>query len=169
MAVKGMRSEVVVVQHSLAGDSLFSGTIAGIVGGALFSSFAMGTAVMNGADLLAPFRLTGATFIGSGALEGGLGIVLYGVALHLITSIAWGVVFAALLPREATPGAAFVAGLVFGLVVMLVMSYAALPLVNPVMRDAVEGTTSFTMGHLIYGGSLALVPMLRRRLLAPGE
>ncbi|MEW5916105.1 MAG: hypothetical protein AB1762_06855 [Gemmatimonadota bacterium] len=169
MAVKGMRSEIVVVQHTVAGDSIFSGGIAGIVGGALLMSFAIGTSVMNGGDILSPFRLAGATFIGPAAMNGGTAIILYGALVYLVTSIVWGILFAAILPRDASPGSAFVAGLVYGLVVMLIMSYAVLPLVNPVMRSAVEGTTSFTMEHLIYGGSLALVPMLRRRFTTQGE
>lgn len=46
---------------------------------------------------------------------------------------------------------------------MLVMLYVVLPVVNPVMREAVDGTTAFTVAHLMYGAPLALVPTLRRR------
>jgi hypothetical protein len=46
---------------------------------------------------------------------------------------------------------------------MLVMLHFVLPAVNPVMREAVDGTTSFLLAHLVYGGSLATVPMLRRQ------
>ena len=163
MAVRGMRSEVAVVQHISVADTIFAGTLAGMVGGVLFAVFAMGTSIMNGGDILSPFRLTGAAIFGAGALEGGMGIVVYGLALHIITSIIWGTLFAGMLPREASLGATVVAGLIYGLIVMLVMLYLVLPVVNPVMREAVDGATSFTMEHLIYGGSLSLVPMLRRQ------
>jgi uncharacterized membrane protein YagU involved in acid resistance len=163
MAVKGMRSEVTVVQHIGVADTVFAGSLAGMVGGALYASFAMGTSIMNGADILSPFRLTGAALMGTGALEGGTVVVVYGLLLHMVTSIVWGVLFAAILPHEASLAATLVAGLVYGIVVMLVMLYLVLPVANPVMREAVDGTTSFTIEHLIYGGSLSLVPMLRRR------
>jgi len=164
MSVRGMRSEVTVVQHISVADTVFAGTVAGMVGGVLFALFAMGTSIMNGADILSPFRLTGAAFVGAGALEGGSVVVIYGLLLHIMTSIVWGTLFAAILPREASLGATMVAGLIYGLVVMLVMLYLVLPVVNPVMREAVDGTTSFTIEHLIYGGSLSLVPMLRRQV-----
>ncbi|MGH7710738.1 MAG: hypothetical protein ACREOG_05615 [Gemmatimonadaceae bacterium] len=161
MAVRGMRSEVAVVQHISIADTVFAGALAGTIGGLLLALFAMGTAVMMGADILSPFRLTGATFLGAAALDGGAGIILYGLLLHLATSMAWGILFAAILPREAPVGVVFVAGLVYGLLVMLVMWYLVLPVANPTLRDATTGTTSFTIEHLIYGGSLAAVPMLR--------
>ncbi len=163
MAVRGMRSEVTVVQHISVADTVFAGSLAGMVGGVLFAFFGMGTSIMNGADILSPFRLTGAAFVGAAALEGGTVVVIYGLMLHIMTSIMWGILFAAILPREASLGATMVAGLIYGLIVMLVMLYLVLPVANPVMREAVDGTTSFTIEHLIYGGTLSLVPMLRRR------
>lgn len=163
MAVRGMRSEVVVVQQVSVGDTLYAGAIAGSVGGALLMIFAMGMAVLNGMDILSPLRLIGATFVAAGALEGGAGVILYGLLLHTATAAAWGILFATILPRHASLGAAFVAGLVYGLLVMLVMLYVVLPIANPVMREAIDGTTAFSVEHLVYGGALALVPALRRR------
>ena len=165
MAVRGMRSEVAVVQQVSVGDTLYAGAIAGSVGGVLFLIFAMGIAVLNGVDILSPLRLVGATFIGAGALEGGAGVILYGSLLHTATAVAWGVLFAAILPRDVPLSAATIAGLVYGLLVMLVMLYVVLPIANPVMREAVDGTTAFSIEHLIYGGALALVPALRRRFM----
>jgi len=163
MAVRGMRSEIAVVEQVNVGDTLYAGAIAGSVGGVLFMIFAMGMAVLNGMDILSPLRLVGGTFIGAGALEGGAGVILYGALLHTATAAAWGILFAALLPREAPLSAALIAGLVYGLLVMLVMLYAVLPVANPTMRESVDGTTAFSMEHLIYGGTLVLVPALRRR------
>lgn len=165
MAVRGMRSEVSVVQQVSVGDTLYAGAIAGSVGGVLFMIFAMGIAVLNGMDILSPLRMIGATFIGAGALEGGAGVILYGSMLHTATAAAWGILFAAILPRDVPPSAALIAGLVYGLLVMLVMLYLVLPVANPVMREAVDGTTAFSIEHLIYGGALALVPALRRRYM----
>ena len=163
MAVRGMRGEVAVVEHVSVGDALYAGSVAGTLGGALFLIFAMGVAVLNGMDTLSPLRLIGATFVGAGALEGGAGVILYGLMLHIATAAAWGVLFAMILPKQATAGVALVAGFVYGLLVMLVMLYVVLPITNPIMREAVDGTTSFSIEHLIYGGALALVPALRRR------
>lgn len=164
MAVRGMRSEVAVVEHVPVGDPLYAGTAAGIAAGALFLIFAFGVAVLNGMDTLSPLRLIGATFVGAGALEGSAGVIVYGLLLHILTSAAWGVLFASILPRQASLGAALVGGIVYGLLVMLVMLYVVLPIANPVMRAAVDGTTAFGIEHLIYGSALALVPALRRGL-----
>jgi hypothetical protein len=169
MAVRGIRSEVAEVHDIGVGDTVVAGTLAGLVGGACFALLAMGSAIMGGGDILSPFRLTGAAFIGSGALESGVGVGVYGFLVHIAASVVWGILFAAILPRDASVGAALVAGLVYGLIVMLVMTYLVLPVVNPVMREAVVGTTPFVMEHLIYGASLAIVPMLRQRFAARME
>jgi hypothetical protein len=163
MAARGIRSEIAVVQHISVPDTVLSGALAGTIGGVFQALFAMGTATLGGADILSPFRLTGATLIGPSALEGGAGIIAFGLLLHLVMAAAWGSLFAAILPREASAGSAFIAGLIFGTIVMLVMLHFVLPAVNPVMREAVDGTTSFLLAHLVYGGSLATVPMLRRQ------
>jgi hypothetical protein len=164
MAARGIRSEIAVVDHISPPDTILSGALAGIVGGVFFALFAMGTAIMSGADILSPFRLTGATFVGAGALEGGVGVIGYGLLIHLVTAAAWGALFAAILPGEASIGPAVVAGLIYGLIVMLIMLHFVLPTVNPVMREAADGAAWFVLAHLIYGGSLAIVPMLRRQL-----
>lgn len=163
MAVRGMSSEVAVVRQVSVGDTLYAGAFAGLAGGAMAALFAMLAAVLSGMDILSPVRMVGATFVGAGALEGGAGVVGYGLLLHAATSMAWGVLFTSILPRRASAGAALGSGLAFGLVVMLVMLYLVLPVVNPIMREAVDGTAAFTVAHLIYGASLSLVPTLRRR------
>jgi hypothetical protein len=164
MAARGMSSEVAVVRQVSVGDTLYAGALAGMVGGVVTALFAMAAAAANGMDILSPVRMIGATFIGAGALEGGAGVIGYGLLLHAATAMAWGVLFTSILPRQASAGAALVAGLVYGLVVMLVMLYVVLPVVNPLMREAVDGTTAFMVAHLIYGAALALVPTLRGRL-----
>jgi len=163
MAVRGIRSEVAIVHNIAVGDKLVPGAVAGVVGGTCMALFAMGMAVMGGADILSPFRLTGATFVGPQALEGSVTFLAYGILLFYVAAVVWGVMFAAILPREATLGSALVAGLIFGIIVMLVTQHFVLPIVNPVMHEVVDGRTSFTIEHLIYGGSLAIMPLLRRR------
>ncbi len=163
MAVRGMSSEVAVVRQVSVGDTLYAGALAGMVGGVVAALFAVVVAAANGMDILSSVRLIGATFIGAGALEGGAGVIGYGLLLHAATAMAWGVLFTTILPRQASAGPALVGGLVYGLIVMLVMLYVVLPVVNPVMREAVDGTTVFTIAHLLYGAALALVPTLRRR------
>jgi uncharacterized membrane protein YagU involved in acid resistance len=163
-----MSSEVAVVRQVNVGDTLYAGAFAGMVGGVVAVLFAMAVAVATGMDILSPVRLIGATFIGASALEGGAGVIGYGLFLHATTAIAWGVLFTSILPREASAGTALVAGLVYGLIVMLVMLYVVLPVVNPVMRETVDGTTAFTISHLVYGAALALVPTLKRRFATQG-
>lgn len=158
-----MTSEVAVVQHESVGDTVLAGALAGAIGGALLLAGAMTAAAMGGMDILSPIRLIGATFLGSGALEGGAATVAFGLTIHMAASIAWGILFAAILPRVTSIAAALVAGLAFGLVVMLLMLYLVLPLVNPVMHQAVDGTNAFVFSHLLFGLALSLVPILRHR------
>ena len=164
MSAKGMRSEVAVVRYVGVGDTVFAGAFAGGIGGLLVLLVAMTSAAINGMDILSPIRLIGSTFVGAGALQGGASTIGFGLVLHLIASITWGIGFAALLPRVTSIAAAFVAGLTYGLVVMLVMLYLVLPLANPLMREAVDGTNAFTVAHLAFGAALSLVPLFRYRL-----
>ncbi|MGQ0540161.1 MAG: hypothetical protein ACT4R6_14555 [Gemmatimonadaceae bacterium] len=164
MAVRGIRDDALLVRHTATGGTLKAGALAGIIGGLLLAAFAMMMAVSNGEDILSPVRMIGATFIGPDALDGGAGIVMYGLILHVVTSIVWGVLFAAILPRTASVGFALVAGLIYGLVVMVVMLFLVMPIVNPTMRDAVSPMmTPFAIEHLLFGAALALVPIFRRR------
>ncbi len=163
MAVRGIRGEIAVLQHIGVPDTILSGALAGTIAGVFYALFAMGTATLSGADIVSPFRLTGATFVGTSALQGGAGVVAYGLLLHLITAAAAGLAFAVVLPREASVYSALGAGLIYGLIVMLVMQHFVLPAVNPAMHDAIDGTPSVLIAHLIYGGSLASVPMLRNQ------
>ena len=165
MPVRGMTSEVAVVQHVSAGDAVFTGALAGLVGAVLFALVAGIGAIADGLDTLSPFRTIGATFVGPAAL-GGLLVVVYGLTLHLATSVTWGVFFAALLPRDVSWRVALVSGFLYGLLVMLVMAYVVLPWANPLLRQSAEGSAAFAISHLVYGGALALVPALRRRFFA---
>src|SRR5687767_10559931 len=118
MAVKGMTSEAAIVQEVSVGEGALAGALAGMFGGLMMTVFAMGVAVMNGMDILSPVRLIGATFVG-GALDGGTAVIAYGLVLHVAPAIPCGVLFSFMLPRNPPVGASLVAGLLYGLIVML--------------------------------------------------
>lgn len=83
-----------------------------------------------------------------------------GVAVHLITGAGWGIVFALLVRAlQITRIAVVPLGAVFGVAVMLVMAYAALPIVagafdsGAPIRDmpSMVGWGTFAIEHLIFG------------------
>src|SRR5918995_1465195 len=111
MAVPRMSSEVAVVRHVSAGDTVLAGALAGAIGGIVVALIAMISAAGSGMDTLSPIRLIGATFVGPGALEGGASIIGFGLLLHLVVSTGWGILFAAILPRGTSVAAALVGGL----------------------------------------------------------
>jgi hypothetical protein len=154
-----------VVYRNRAGTAtIAAGALAGIVGGIIMAMFAMMYAAIMGMGILAPLRMIGATFYGPEALVGGAGVLLYGLMIHMITSAAWGAVFALLLPRGISPAAAAGWGAVFSLVVLLVMTYGVLPWANPTMAARVPMMMgAFVIEHLLFGLGLGLTPVFERR------
>jgi hypothetical protein len=67
--------------------------------------------------------------LGSDAFRGGLSTAAIGFCMHLCVSIAWGIVFAFAFSRVAWMRAhPWLAGLIFGAVVMQIMAYLVVPL-----------------------------------------
>jgi hypothetical protein len=106
----------------------------------------------------------GATFVGPTALVGGAGILLWGLAVHMMASAAFGVIFAALMRRETPPSTALLAGLAYGLAVMVVMTWVVVPFTNHVMHDRIPLMWgSWIIQHALFGVGVSLAPYFRRR------
>jgi len=143
--------------------SLQGGAAAGAAGGVLMAGWAMVLAALTGYGPLFPFRLVGATLIGDDALVGGAAIVSYGLGLHLVAAVALGTVFGALSRWASSRSAALVAGIVYSVGLLLLMSYLVLPLANPALLHRmvlVPGSWFFL--HVLYGAGVSLAPAIAR-------
>lgn len=143
---------------------LATGVVAGLLGGMLMAAWSMSYAAVTGIGFFMPLKLIAATVHGVESLVGGPGVLLIGVLIHVVVAMGYGVLFALLLPRGASIGAGFLAGLAYGALILLFMTYIVLPLGNEIMRERVELIpTSWIVTHLIFGATVGLlVPALRR-------
>jgi hypothetical protein len=98
------------------------------------------------------------------------GPAVVGLALHLLTGAFWGAIFGLLVSTGRLGGLiGLLAGIVYGLAVMVVMAFIGLPIVAAVFGggDAISdmprlaGWGTFTIEHAIYGAVLGLWPLLR--------
>jgi hypothetical protein len=98
------------------------------------------------------------------------GPALLGLVVHLATGAFWGAVFGLLVSTGWLRGVGgFLAGVVYGLAVMVVMAFVALPLIASVFGGGepvsdmpkLAGWGTFTIEHAIYGAVLGLWPLLR--------
>jgi hypothetical protein len=82
--------------------------------------------------------------------------VILGLMGHMMNSVIFGIVFAAVVARRVRGVGALVgAGIVYSLVVLGVMWFAVVPLVDPVMLK-LDGLL-FAIAHMMWGAALGLV------------
>ncbi|MHB1846089.1 MAG: hypothetical protein ACYCWW_14785 [Deltaproteobacteria bacterium] len=141
-----------------------AGILAGIIGGLLMAMWAMVSAAVQGMSFLAPIKLIGATFVGPSALGGSVGILVWGLMLHLTVSAMWGILFASILRRETRGGTALLAGVAYGFVILLLMTWVVVPFTNQVMHDRIPMMWgSWIIEHVFFGVGVALAPYFRRQ------
>lgn len=142
---------------------LEAGVLAGLAGGGLMGLLAMIHAAVIGTGFWLPMKLVAGVWFGAGAVTGGAGVVLAGLATHLAVSIAWGLLFALLVRRTLDYVPALLVGLAYGAGIWVLMSYGVLPWANEAMFSRVEPVMSWFFGyHLLYGAGVALGPVLTR-------
>jgi uncharacterized membrane protein YagU involved in acid resistance len=90
-----------------------------------------------------------------------LGPALLGLVIHPMWSAFWGMIFGLIARRlHLTEGVAIISGLIYGLLVMLVMSFIVVPIVGAPDLLRLVGTLSFVIAHaLFYGLPLGLWPV----------
>lgn len=156
------------------------GAVGGLIAGVAMAMFAMiAGATYQGTGFFTPMYHIASPLIGDETMKRSmqdgrfyfqLGPALLGLTLHMMTSVIYGVIFALLARSVRLRGAAAVlAGAIYGLAVMLFMSFLVLPVTADVVgggaavRDMprMVGWTSFTIEHVIYGGVLGLLPWVR--------
>ena len=167
----------VVARRSTVAEVVEAGSVAGLVGGLAMLVVAIVYSAVAGHGPWAPLHAIAATVVGSTAATemSLLAVGVAGLLVHATVSIGFGIVFAALMPRTVPAAPAFALAAFAGVSILVVMSLAVLPLVNPVARShfmwgsspgAVPVVVAFAM-HLAYGAGLSLAPWLRRRIEAP--
>src|SRR5438105_4267264 len=149
------------------------GALVGVIGGVLMAVFTMlasGTYLQTGFftpmyAIAAPLigRQTLQTSLTHGVFYFALGPALLGLVVHLLWSAFWGMIFG-LIARglHLTEGVAIIGGLVYGLLVMLVMSFIVVPIVGAPDLLRLVGTLSFIIANaLFYGLPLGLWPVVQ--------
>lgn len=131
--------------------------------------FAMIYAAASRMGASAPLRMIAGTFYGRDAMKAGVDALVVGLIIHMMVSMGWGMVFAIAAKRHAGIGSSIGLGMLFGLIVWALMTFIALPIVNPMMREQVDTMqAAFLIEHLMYGAGVGLMPAIRRRLSAGG-
>jgi hypothetical protein len=143
-----------------------AGALAGLLGGALMALVAFRLALAGTPESWHPLRSIAATLLGPEALAGGTFAMVLALSIHVATSVGWGIAFA--WAAGTRPGAlgALALGLIAGLVVMVFMTFAVLPTINPLLYvHVMEAFSAWVVAHLAFGVGLAFAPYLRRRSL----
>lgn len=98
-----------------------------------------------------------------------VGPALLGLALHLATGAFWGAIFGLIVSTGWLRGmTGLVGGIVYGLAVMVVMAFVALPLIASIFGGGdpisdmprLAGWGTFAIEHAMYGTVLGLWPLL---------
>ncbi|MFM2153664.1 MAG: hypothetical protein RL199_2099 [Pseudomonadota bacterium] len=126
------------------------GLVPGLVAAVTMFSMLAIVAVASGASPWQPMRVVALPFLGHGALDGGPGPTVLGLAVHLVVGTLLGGVFTRVVGRMRRRRQLGV-GLFYALSLWLVAQYVVLPMLVP--PEAVQMGTlwSFFMGHLGYG------------------
>jgi hypothetical protein len=146
-------------------DTVAGGVGAGLIAGAAMIAVAMVSAARADLAPARPLELVGATFVGREGLEAGAPALLYGALLWVVVSVALGLLFAAMIPRDFPPVSAAILGLGYSLLVLAIMSSVVLPWVNPTMRAAMpEMGGAWVIAYVVFGLALGSVAPLRQWL-----
>jgi hypothetical protein len=173
------------------------GALLGIVAALVMGLFAMiASATYHDTGFFTPLHHIASALIAPDAMmrsmESGMagdtfeisvGPALLGLGLHLVTGAFWGAVFGLLVSTGWLRGVGgLLGGVVFGLAVMAVMAFVALPLIASVFGGGepisdmprLAGWGTFAIEHAIYGAVLGLWPLRKGSELAsrderPGE
>jgi hypothetical protein len=166
------------------------GALLGVVAAAVMGVFAMvASATYHDTGFFTPLHHIASALIEPSAMmrsmEAGMvgdtfaisvGPALLGLALHLATGAFWGGVFGLLVSTGWLRGVTgLVGGIVYGLAVMLVMAFVALPVIAAVFGGGepisdmprLAGWGTFAIELAIYGAVLGLWPLRKGSELGP--
>jgi hypothetical protein len=142
-----------------------------MVAGAVMAMYAMlASATFLGQGFFTPLYGIASPLVGSSAmmvsmkagLYFSLGPAILGLVIHMMWAAIYGVIFG-FIARAAhlTSALAVIGGMVYGVVVLLVMSAVVLPIVRAGGMPATVGWPSFAVEHLLFGLVLGIWPLAR--------
>jgi hypothetical protein len=134
---------------------VLAGLIAGLAGSIAIIVVITGVLLVTGRDIGTAARLI-ATFVYGPDPGTGVGPIIVGTVLHLLTGAVFGAIFARVVP--SLPRSVFIiAGLIYGILTWFVSSYAILPIVAPLMVAADVNVGVLLIAHVVYGFTLGIV------------
>jgi hypothetical protein len=136
-----------------------------VLGAIAMMAWMMAAAALDGDGALSPLRAVGTTLRGPEALQGGAGTIAWGVLLHLAVGAAFGVVFAAVVPRDMELQGGVVLGTGVAIILMAIVIPLVLPRVAPLLKASMpRHGGAWVIAHAIYGAVAGIAPWLRRRI-----
>jgi hypothetical protein len=168
---------------SISWGRVLTGAAVGVVAAIAMATFAMiAAATYQGTGLFTPLYHIASSVIdpatmmrsmeaaaGGDAFTFSAGPAAVGLGLHLLTGAFWGAIFGLIVSTGRLNGwIGLLAGVVYGLVVMVVMAFVALPVIAELFDGGeaisdmprLAGWGTFTIEHVIYGAVLGLWPLL---------
>jgi hypothetical protein len=170
-------------------DHVRTGALLGIVAALVMGMFAMiASATYHDTGFFTPLHHIASAVIAPDAMmrsmEAGMhgdtfdvtaGPALLGLGLHLATGAFWGAIFGLIVSTSwLRGGIGLLGGIVYGLFVLLVMAFVALPVIASILGGGeaisdmprLAGWGTFTIEHAIYGAVLGLWPLRMGTALA---
>jgi hypothetical protein len=145
------------VQPAATGISAKQGALGGLIAGMVMAMVAMLYTLVAQGDLLAPLKQMGATFFP--ADSGSVASLGAGLVLHMMMSIALGIIFALIVKeRIASLGPLVLAGMFFIVIEWAIARFLVLPIVDrPLVTTfgASGGIAAHLMFGIVLGGWLA--------------
>lgn len=132
---------------------LARGVVGGVISGMVFAGVTMWFTVTMGGRADMPLHMISTIVKGSGAMQAGTTSAGVGLAVHLVLSALFGVVFALVVPALRTNGTVALAGTVYGGLLYVVNFLILAPVAFPVFRAANQPFELFA--HVVFGTLLA--------------
>ncbi len=152
------------------------GAIAGMIAGMAMAMYAMiASATFLHEGFFTPLYGIAAPIVGKQAMVTSMsqgiyftfGPAIVGLIIHMMVSAVFGIIYG--FAARALHLAGFVsvvAGMMYGVVILLVMSFVALPIIGLGSMPATVGWPSFTIEHLMYGVVIGLWPLVKSQEFA---
>jgi len=156
-----------VVAGPKMANRLSIGALGGLVSGAVFAALICWSAGLSGRPVLSPFRLI-ATVVQGGSPAGKE--IWLGMIVHIVLSLLFGLLFAALSTPWASPAMTAWAALVFGGLLYVVDFQLLSRFVARWAAFLQDTNQAFQLAvHLVFGAILSLFLMPFARESAPGR